>query len=117
MEGPPEGRRMAAAQLDTVLRQLHTLSAGDAGDDQLLQRFTAERDQTAFATLVGRHGRLVWGVCRHVLGHEHDAEDAFQATFLALARGAASIRKTATLGAWLHGVAFRVAIRARRDAA
>jgi RNA polymerase sigma factor (sigma-70 family) len=84
--------------------------AADA-DATLLARFAADRDEDAFAELVRRHGPLVWGVARQVLGHEQDAEDAFQATFLLLARKAGSIQ-TATAG-WLHATAFRVATRAK----
>ncbi len=112
---------MANAQLTPVLRHLQSLAAdGNAqalGDAALLRRFASHRDRDAFAALVRRHGRLVFSVCRNVLRDEHDAEDAFQATFLVLARQAASVRKPEALACWLHGVAHRVALRARRDAA
>src|SRR5437660_425913 len=96
---------------------LETQSAKDLTDGELLARFAAQRDETAFAVLMNRHGPLVFGVCRHVLHHEHDAEDAFQGTFLVLARKAASIRKYRSVGSWLYGVAYRIAMRAKHNAA
>jgi RNA polymerase sigma factor (sigma-70 family) len=89
----------------------------DASDVQLLGRFSEHGEGDAYAGLVKRYGRLVWAVCRHVLRHEQDAEDAFQATFLVLAKKAGSIRKGESLGAWLHRVAYRVAANAKRGAA
>jgi RNA polymerase sigma factor (sigma-70 family) len=86
-------------------------------DRQLVQRFTAERDEAAFAELVGRHGALVLNVCRRTLRREQDAEDAFQATFLVLAKKAATIRKGESVACWLYGVAWRCAGRLRRDLA
>jgi RNA polymerase sigma factor (sigma-70 family) len=82
-------------------------------DRQLLDRFAAGRDEAAFAALVERHGRLVLGVCRRLLGDLHDAEDVFQATFLVLARKSDAIRRRDALGSWLHGVAARLARKAR----
>ncbi len=85
----------------------------DAGtDSDLLSRYAATRDEGAFAALVHRHAGLVWGVCRRTLGHAHDAEDAFQATFLVLARNPRQIRKADSVAAYLFGVAKRVAVRA-----
>src|SRR5258708_5941850 len=103
---------MARAQAGSILRHIQLLveTLAEQSDVQLLQRFALDREEEAFTVLMRRHGRLVWGVCRHVLRHEHDAEDAFQATFLVLARNATSIRKGESVGSWLHGVAYRIAI-------
>jgi RNA polymerase sigma factor (sigma-70 family) len=112
---------MATGQLGTLLRHIHKLAASGGGcprtDSHLLDDFAARRDEAAFATLVARHGPMVLRVCRHVLGHEQDAEDAFQATFLVLARHPGSIRKREALASWLHGAAYRTAMRAKRNAA
>src|SRR5262249_38076663 len=91
-------------------------AGGDRGDADLLRQFVARRDESAFATLLERHGPMVLGVCRQVLG-AHDAEDAFQATFLILARKAASVRRQASLAAWLQRGAVNVARTARAGAA
>jgi len=83
-------------------------------DGVLLARFAADRDEAAFAELVRRHGPLVFGVCRRTVGHVQDAEDAFQATFLVLAKKTGRIGRPELLGNWLYGVAARVAGKARR---
>jgi RNA polymerase sigma factor (sigma-70 family) len=93
--------------------QLLRGAAPPSGDRDLLGRLTSGPDDGAFAELVRRHGPLVLGVCRRVLGHEQDAEDAFQATFLVLVRKAGSVRNGRCLGAWLYGVARHVAVRLR----
>jgi DNA-directed RNA polymerase specialized sigma24 family protein len=90
-----------------------------AGESEgvLLRRFVTDRDEAALAALVARHGPMVLGVCRRVLRDEHAIEDAFQATFLILVRRAAAIRDGDRIGAWLYGVAHRMALRARASAA
>ncbi len=110
---------MAGSPTESVLHHLHHLleSGGPPPDDRcLLQRFVAQRDQEAFAALVTRHGPLVFGLCRRVLRDPHDAEDVFQATFLVLAQKAGTIRKPESLSCYLHGVAYRLAIKARAEA-
>jgi RNA polymerase sigma factor (sigma-70 family) len=94
-------------------RLLNPPGPGEAGDAQLLQAFLHQGDESAFEALVWRHGPMVLGVCRRLLRDAHEAEDAFQASFLILARKAGSIGKHASLGSWLHKVAHRAALRAR----
>ncbi len=113
-------RGMANVALGSVARQLGSLFEGGlaAGlsDGQLLERFTARgdpADEAAFAAIVERHGPMVLGICRRVLGDHHHAEDALQAVFLVLARQARSIRDPDLLGTWLFGVALRTARASR----
>src|SRR5262249_27443432 len=94
-------------------RQVTGPQAGDLTDAELLERFVRQRDAAAFELLLWRHGAMVLGVCRRVLRHEQDAEDAFQATFLALARMGGSIGRREACAAWLHRVACHVALNAR----
>jgi RNA polymerase sigma factor (sigma-70 family) len=101
------------ADVLTYIRTLCGQRQPDLTDSQLLDRFIADREETAFALLVQRHGPLVMGVCQRVLRDSHAAEDVFQATFLVLAKRAAAIRKRTCIGTWLHGVAQRVALKAR----
>ncbi len=109
--------RLTAAGVLDYLRHLARAEECDGqSDGQLLRQFAARRDEGAFATLLRRHGPLVLGVCRQVLGDAPDAEDAFQATFLVLARKASSIRRQ-SLAAWLHRVAVNVSRTARAGAA
>ena len=111
---------MAHLTTGSVGRQIESLFDGSSvvglTDRQLVERFTTERDagaEVAFTALVARHGPMVLGICRQILGDRHDAEDAFQAAFLVLACKARSIRTPALVGSWLHGVAIRTARRAK----
>ena len=93
----------------TALRQ----SAADLPDAELLEQYATRQDEASFEALVHRHGSMVLGVCRRVLGNEADSEDAFQATFLVLVRKAASIRSRSTVSNWLYGVAYNTALKAK----
>jgi RNA polymerase sigma factor (sigma-70 family) len=109
-----------SAKLIPGIRELQTLfefgRIGDCTDDQLLDQFrrgAGPAAEMAFATLVQRHGPMVLRVCRSTLNDEHDAQDAFQATFLVLVNGAGAVRDRSSIASWLYGVALRVASRAR----
>ena len=110
---------MALNEFVSILSRIRRMSAevGGASDAQLLGRFASNRDEAAFELLVWRHARLVFGVCRRELHDVHDAEDAFQATFLALARHAGRIARREAVAGWLYKVAYRLALTARRQRA
>jgi RNA polymerase sigma factor (sigma-70 family) len=109
--------RAEVQEMKTVIRHLRAaalLHKGDGPTDgQLLESFLTRREEAAFEALLRRHGPMVLGVCRRVLRNAHDAEDAFQATFLVLARKAASVLPRDMVGNWLYGVAYRTAMKAR----
>src|SRR6185503_15357942 len=106
-------RETATAILDP-LRRLITRQNGSAlSDAQLLENFVNRRDEPSFEVLVWRHGAMVLAVCRRVLRDAHEAEDAFQATFLVFARKAAGIGRGEVVAAWLYKVAYRIALRLR----
>lgn len=107
--------KMVTGAVRRLLQRLHTDPVMADSDQELLARYLAERSETAFEALVRRHGAMVLDVCRAVVGNEEDAEDAFQATFLVLARQAGSIRQAGSLAGFLHGVARRVSLHARAD--
>src|SRR4051812_33229196 len=86
---------------------------GGLSDAELVRRYAEARDEAAFEVLVWRHGPMVWGTCRRVLRHQQDAEDAFQATFLALARFARAIGEGESIAAWLHRVASNAALKVK----
>jgi RND family efflux transporter MFP subunit len=108
---------MTWRNLRTVVRYLHAVAGPDSSvgptDGQLLERYVSQRDEAAFELLLWRHGTMVLNVCRRVLEDPHDAEDAFQATFLAFVRKARSIVRSQAVAGWLYRVAYRVAVEAR----
>lgn len=102
----------------TILRQtVSDPTAESRTDSQLLEQFLSQCDETAFDTLLSRHAGMVFGVCRRILSCPHDVEDAFQATFLVLAKKASSISQRELLSNWLYGVALRTAHKLRRESA
>src|SRR3954471_21295276 len=105
---------MPAPDLWRTAARALTPDAAGVSDAELLDRFRDARDEAAFELLVYRHGPMVWAACRRLLRDRHAAEDAFQATFLALARRARSIRRTGSVPAWLHRVAVRAAVHLAR---
>ena len=112
---------MATANVSDFLRRLtrgmvaETLA--DQSDRQLVEQFLDGHDEAVFEAIVRRHGAMVYRACWRVLQHHQDAEDAFQATFLVLAQRLRTVRKHASLASWLHGVAHRVALKAKAEAA
>src|SRR5262249_55047498 len=118
---PDKGNDMATSHRHAVFQHLRSLALLRDGagltDGHLLEAFLSRRDEAALAALVLRHAPMVWGVCRRVLRNDHDAEDAFQATFLVLIRRAASIACRELLANWLYGVAYQTARKARATAA
>jgi RNA polymerase sigma factor (sigma-70 family) len=112
---------MASGPYGAVLQQIHRLfrqgSVGGLSEWQLLDRYVTHHDESAFEALVARHGPMVLGVCRRLLDDPHAVEDAFQATFLVLVRKARSLGERDAIGHWLYGVACRVALHARSEAA
>jgi RNA polymerase sigma-70 factor (ECF subfamily) len=111
---------LASASLSRVLSRLRDILGRQDADEQtdghLLERFLTRREEHAFELLLRKHGPMVLGVCRRILGNDHDAEDAFQATFLVLVRRGDRIRPRSQVGNWLYGVACRTALEARRAA-
>ena len=101
--------------LPHLCRMIGAQFGGELSDGDLLERFRNQHDAEAFAALVRRHGPMVLGVCRRILRNVHDAEDAFQAAFLVLARQSRGITKQEALASWLYGVAYRVALKARAN--
>lgn len=103
--------------MKTILRYIRNLAAVESrrnlADAELLRRFIDERDEAAFAALVDRHGPMVLSACRRVLRNDQDAEDVLQGTYLVLARRANSIRRFNSVGSWLYGVAYRLALKMR----
>src|SRR5580700_2690990 len=107
---------MPIAPMSKVVRRIRTEVLRDEtglSDGQLLDSFVKERDEAAFAALMRRHAAMVWGVCSRVLGAHHDAEDAFQATFLVLVRKASAVIPREMVANWLYGVAHLTALKAR----
>jgi RNA polymerase sigma factor (sigma-70 family) len=108
---------MAVSQMNRIIKRIRHISLAQNGgaltDAQLLELFIACQEEAAFEAIVRRHGSMVLSVCRRVLHNTQDAEDAFQATFLVLARKASTIRSRGLVANWLYGVAYQTALKAR----
>src|SRR5471030_604823 len=112
--------KMATRPMNMVIQHLRTAFGRDGAemtDGELLTLFLSSRDDAALAALVRRHAPMVWGVCHRLLRSHHDAEDAFQATFLVLVRKADSVKPREAVANWLYGVAHQTAVRVRAMAA
>jgi RNA polymerase sigma factor (sigma-70 family) len=105
---------MLGNSIPSLLQHVRRLAASASSDQQLLEDFLTRRSDDAFAAIIGRHGPMVLNVCRRILHDAHAAEDAFQATFLVVADRAGAIRRPTSLAGFLHGVAYRIAVRARQ---
>src|SRR5260370_30717443 len=116
-EAKDEGGGMAVSQIEPIIKHLRTVAlrqdGAETSDGQLLENFATTHDAAAFEALVRRHGPMVWGACHRLLRNQHDAEDAFQATFVVWARKAASVSPREMVGNWRYGVAHTVALRAQ----
>jgi RNA polymerase sigma factor (sigma-70 family) len=110
---------MSKAAPSSILQAIRVMaedrSTRERSDRELLGRFVANRDQAAFQALMQRHSPVVLDVCRSMLANQADVEDAFQAVFLVFARKASSIRQTSSIASWLHGVAYRIALKAQAE--
>jgi RNA polymerase sigma factor (sigma-70 family) len=107
--------KLAAPLLGYIHGLTRTCLRGELPDRELVRRFAEQRDEAAFAALVGRHGSMVLRVCHCILGNDDDADDVFQATFLVLSRKAATLAQKDAVGPWLFGVAHRLALKARQQ--
>ncbi len=104
-----------SARLSAIARQVSSAALDPATDRELLARYLSTRDEVAFTRILQRHGPMVWGICRNLLNHAAEADDAFQAVFLAFIRGAKQIQKPDSLGVWFHGVTIRVVKKLKRS--